>query len=180
MKPILHGVSLWILLQTLTACNVLAPPAEVQSPELGMVFGNIKTSEQIERIEFREFGKFYLPPFRVPPRVMVFDNGDFMVENLKPGKYYIAAVYSRFKDFTLVKDNRTAYQNVIIVEPGAIKYAGSYVIHEVADAARFRQNLILRKVRKPAEREILKNLYVVTEGTGWQTRIDRRMHELHM
>jgi len=171
----LMGLAVW-----LAACAVHAPSQPIQSPERAMVFGRIIAPETITKIEFREYGKFYIPPFRIPPRVLVFENGDFMVENLKPGTYYIAAVYSRFKDYTFVKDNRTAYQQMIRVEPGELQFAGSFVVHEVPDGTRFRKKVVLRKVRKPSERDVLRNMYEVTHGTGWQDRIDRRLTELQM
>ncbi len=171
---------LLLLCGALAGCALPAPPDPVQSPDNAVVFGHVVAPEEITKIEFREYGKFYLPPFKIPPRVLVFENGDFMVENIKPGKYYIAAVYSRFKDYTFVKDNRTAYQNMIQVQPGEVKFAGSFVIHELTDTSRFRRNVVLRKVRKPAERDILRNMYEFTQGTGWQARIDRRLKELRM
>ncbi len=171
---------LLLLCGTLAGCALPAPPDAVQAPDNAMVFGHLVAPQEITKIEFREYGKFYLPPFKIPPRVLVFENGDFMVENIKPGKYYIAAVYSRFRDYTFVKDNRTAYQNMIHVQAGETKFAGSFVIHELTDTSRFRRNVVLRKVRKPAERDVLRNMYEFTRGTGWQARIDRRLKELRM
>ena len=171
----------WLLaLLGLSACTILAPPDEVKSPELGAIFGNIQIREPIRSIELREYGKFYLPPFRKTPRVLIFENGTFLAENLPAGKYYIAAVYSRFNEYSLVKDNRSAYQRIIHVKPGSLHFAGSFVIYDQPNQERFKKSLLVRKVRKPSERVLLKQLYDFTEGTGWQARVDKRLKELRV
>ena len=177
----LAKTGVWLLaLLGLSACTVLAPPDEVKSPELGAIFGNIQIREPITSIELRQYGKFYLPPFRKTPRVLIFENGTFMAENLKPGKYYIAAVYSRFNQYPLVKDNRSAYQRIIRVKAGSIEFAGSYVLFEQPDKERFKKSVLVQKVRKPSERVVLRQLYEFAEGTGWQDRIDKRLRELRV
>lgn len=164
----------------LTGCALKPkPPFEISSPEKGMIFGNIRIpGHEVTEIELREFGKFYLPPFIEPPRVMIFRNGDFVAENLKPGSYYIARFISKKLLYSLVKDERSAYQWIINVEPGAVKYAGAFEITDVTPGLFVKGDFNIRSVRNPSERKILKHMFQITQGTGWQTRIDRRIKSL--
>ena len=155
------------------------PPFEIISPEKGMIYGNIKIpNHEVTEIELREFGKIYLPPFVEPPRVMIFRNGNFLAENLSPGSYYISRFVSKKLTYTLVKDGRSAYQSIINVEPGSVKYVGSFEITNIKPGIFVQGDFNLRTVRKPTERRVLKHMFQVTEGTGWQTRIDRRIKSL--
>lgn len=155
------------------------PPFEISSPEMGMVYGNVHIpGHEVTEIEVREYGKFYLPPFIIPPRVMIFRNGNFIAENLPPGNYYISRFVSKKLLYTLVKDSRSAYQWIFNVEPGSVKYVGSFEITDVQPGFFVKGDFKIRSVRHPSERKVLKHIFEVTQGTGWQTRIDRRIKSL--
>lgn len=155
------------------------PPFEVESPEKSMIFGNVKIpGHEVTEIELREYGRFYMPPFAVPPRVMIFRNGDFVAENLKPGNYYISRFVANKLNYTLVNGERSAYQWIINVEPGALKYVGAYEITDVVPGVFVKGDFNIRTLRHPTERAILKRMYEITQGTGWQDRVDRRLKSL--
>jgi hypothetical protein len=155
------------------------PPFEISSPEKGMIYGNIRIAgHEVTEIELREFGKFYLPPFVTPPRVMIFRNGNFIAENLTPGNYYISRFVSKKLFYTLVKDERSAYQWIFNVEPGSAKYVGAFEITDVTPGLFVRGSFNIREVRHPSERKVLKHIYQATQGTGWQARIKRRIMSL--
>lgn len=155
------------------------PPFEIVSPEKGMIYGNVRIpGHEVTEIELREYGKFYLPPFISPPRVMVFRNGNFVAENLKPGNYYISRFASKKLFYSLDKDARSAYQWIFNVEPGTVKFVGSYEISNVKPGLFVKGDFNIRSVRHPTERKILKHMFEVTQGTGWQARIDRRIKSL--
>lgn len=164
----------------LSGCAIKpSPPFEIKSPEKGMIYGNIYIpGHEVTEIELREFGRFYLPPFAVPPRVMIFRNGNFMAENLTPGNYYISRFISKKLFYTLVKDNRSAYQSIINVEPGAVKYVGAFKITDVTPGVFEQGDFNIRTVRHPSERKVLKHMFEITQGTGWQSRIQRRIMSL--
>ena len=126
----------WIVLTLLllSGCAIKPkPPYEMKSPEMGMIYGNIHIpGHEVTEIELREYDKLYIPPFISPPRVMVFRNGNFVAENLRPGNYYISRFVSKKLFYTLVKDRRSAYQNIITVEPGSVKYVGSFEITDIS------------------------------------------------
>ncbi|MDH5601284.1 MAG: hypothetical protein OEY78_08285, partial [Gammaproteobacteria bacterium] len=108
------------------------PPFEIKNAENGIIYGNIYIpGREVTEIELREYGKLYIPPFRSPPRVMVFRNGNFVAENLTPGNYYISRFKSNKLEYNLVKDGRSAYQWVFNVEPAAVKYIGAYEITDI-------------------------------------------------
>jgi hypothetical protein len=173
-----------LLLAGLLGCTTpVPPPHEVKAPELGIIYGHVEAGVRITQVNLREYGKFYFPPFRVPPKVEIYPNGDFIAENLKPGKYYIASYVAVNKQkLSLAAKKYQPYQFVFTVKPGALKYVGSYRItgryqyDRHADPGDF----FLQKVRLPGEREVLRRIYSLTEDTGWQQRIDRRLKELRL
>lgn len=155
------------------------PPFEIKSPEMGMIYGNVHIpGHEVTEIELREYDKLYIPPFINPPRVMVFRNGNFVAENLKPGNYYISRFVSKKLFYTLVKDTRSAYQRIITVDPGTVKYIGSFEITDISPGIFTVGDFTIRSVRHPTEREVLKHMYEITQGTGWQDRIDSRIKSL--
>lgn len=160
------------------ACAIPAPPDEIKDANHSMIFGYVEAPEEIVEVELREFGRFYLPPFVKPPRVLIFKNGDFMAENLKPGKYMISAFNSKNNDFVLVNDKRTAYQDIIHIKAGEVRFIGSYRITDVKRGFFDHGNFDVRKIRKPSERKVIRHLFNVTEGTVWQAMLEHRMKEL--
>ena len=178
---LLKNVIIFIALSvSMVGCTLKPrPPFEVESPEKSMIFGNIRIQgHEVTSIGLREFGRFYMPPFVVPPRVMTFKNGDFVAENLKPGNYYISDFVSKKTNYTLVNDGRSAYQWIITVEPGALVYVGAFAISNVSKDKAYKGDFNIRTVRHPSERVVLKHLFELTKGTGWQNRVDRRIKSL--
>jgi len=155
------------------------PPFERISPEKGMIYGNIRIpGHEVTEIEMRQYGKFYIPPFISPPRVMIYRNGNFVVENLDPGNYYISRFIAKKLIFPLVKDSQSAYQKVFNVQPGELKYLGSFIVTNVKPGFYTQGDFHIRLARHPSERRVLKHMFDVTEGTGWQALIDRRIRSL--
>ena len=159
-------------------CTSIAPPLDIQSPEKAMVFGHIEADVKIDRVDFHEFGEFYMPPFKYPPRVLVFDNGDYMVENLKPGKYILAGFHSENKNYTVVNSDQKAYQRIIHVKPGGLHYVGAHRIVVTKSLLLGHGDFRIDDLVRPDERVVLKHMFEVTQGTGWQKKIDRRLKEL--
>lgn len=155
------------------------PPFEIKSAENGMIYGNIYIpGHEVTQVELREYGKLYIPPFRTPPRVMIFRNGNFVAENLPPANYYISRFVSKKLEYNLVKDARSSYQWVFNVAPGSVKYVGAFEITNVEPGIFQKGKFNIRAVRHPSERKVLKHMYEITQGTGWQSRIERRIKSL--
>ncbi len=166
-----------MMILNLSGCAIKPrPPFEIKSPENGMVFGNVYIrGHEVTEIELREYGKLYIPPFISPPRVMIFRNGNFIAENLRPANYYISRLKSYKLEYNVVKNARTSYQYVFNVEPGEVKYVGSLEITDIEPGIFQEGKFNVRSVRHPTERKILKHMYDVTQGTGWQARIQSKI-----
>lgn len=161
-----------------TACATKAPPNDIISPERAMVYGYVESKFPIDSIDFHEYGVTYIVPFKRPPRVLVFKDGYFMAENIKPGKYYISGFYSGRKVYALVNSKQSAYQLVINVLPGSLQYVGSHRIVVHKRRLLTRGDFEVEQIQRPGERDALKRFFHVTAGTGWQKKIARRMKEL--
>ncbi len=162
----------------LGACAAPAPPLEIKDASRSMIFGHVEAPEKVTEVELREYGKFYIPPFVKPPRVLIYNNGNFMAENLKPGKYIISAFNTKKSDFVLVNSKRTAYQNIIHVGVGEAKFIGSYRITDIKRGLLDKGEFDVRRARKPSERRVIRHLFNVTQGTVWQAMLEHRMQEL--
>ncbi|HEB87404.1 MAG TPA: hypothetical protein ENI68_10375 [Gammaproteobacteria bacterium] len=170
------------LLPVLSACSSIgvgiAPPEEIKSPEMGMIFGNIQASERVIEVVLREYGKVYIRPFNRPPRVLIYKNGDFMAENLTPGKYIFSSVATANNRYNLVQKKIDAYQRILTVHPGELVYIGSFELFDLHTENRYRENFKVLRMRKPDERTIIKRLYDRSMGTGWQDLFARKLMEL--
>ncbi|MFO7603073.1 MAG: hypothetical protein R6X06_04570 [Gammaproteobacteria bacterium] len=174
-----HVFLFGLIMMGLVACNGQAPPDDVHSRKFAMIYGSVLADEPITQVDFFEYGKTYIRPFSRTPRVLVYDDGTFMAENIRPGKYVIAAFHAGDKNqFNLVRSKQQAYQKVIHVRPGELKYVGSYRIHVTKSRLLGKGKFEVEEVLRPGERQVLRNLQVVTDGTGWQKMIERRLKEL--
>jgi len=179
LKVSLLFVALLLALNISGCATKPKPPFEVKDPENGLVYGNIYIhGREVTEVELREYGKLYIPPFRSPPRVLIFKNGNFVAENLKPGNYYISRFKSNKLEYNLVKDGRYAYQWTFNIEAGATKYIGAYEITDVEPGIFQAGKFKIRSVRHPSERKVLKHMYEITQGTGWQSRVRRKIKSL--
>ena len=183
MLRIAHLFIINIMTLGLTGCLIVskgeAPPEDIKSPDAGFIYGYVEAhNDVIDQVDFVEFGKVYVPPFRTVPRVLVFDNGMFMAENIKPGKYVIAGFRSGRNHYNLARSKRQAYQHVIRIEPGEMQYIGSFNVRVTKKGRIDFGDFKVTMLQRPGERDVLKHLYEVTEGTGWQNRIARRLKEL--
>ncbi len=171
-------LSAWLIM----GCAIVAgkaPPDDMQTIESALVYGYVEAdTDVIERIDLVEFGKVYIPPFRKPPRVLVFDNGMFMAENITPGKYVIAGFRSSRNHYNLASSRRQAYQHIFHIEPGDMEYLGSFNVKTLHGAQRQTNNFKVTVIQRPGERDVLKHLYRITEGTAWQAKIAKRLKQL--
>ena len=175
--------TLWALV--LTGCSLLekaeAPPADIGNAKSAIVYGYVEAEgDFIERVDFVRYGEFYAPLVNEAPRVLVYDNGMFMAENILPGKYYIAGFRSERNHYNMSRNKRESYQRIVHVEAGDVKYVGSFHVRLIPgeEHSRRRKDFKISMLQRPGERDVLKHLYIVTEGTGWQNKIRRRISEL--
>ncbi|MBI3562243.1 MAG: hypothetical protein HY080_11090 [Gammaproteobacteria bacterium] len=178
MAPCWHRI-LAVISLSVVGCTTTAPPDDIKTAPSGMIFGYVEANnEAIEQVDIFEYGQVYMPPLRRPPRVLVFDNGVFMAENLKPGKYIIAGFRSEKNNYTMARSARQMYQRILQLKPGEILYAGAFQLL-ITQRGKFDYgNFEVNQLQRPGERDVLKHLYDVTSSTGWQNKIERRLKEL--
>jgi len=171
-------MSAWLIL----GCAIVsgkAPPEDVKAIDSAIVYGYVEAvDDTIERVDLVEFGKVYIPPFRKPPRVLVFDNGMFMAENIKPGKYVIAGFRSDRNHYNMVSSRRQAYQRVFHIEEGEMEFIGSFNLRVGESKERRSGDVKITPLQRPGERDVLKHLYDIAEGTAWQDKIAKRLKQL--
>ena len=183
MQRVVQLVGIIITLQALVACGVASrlstPPQEIKSADSAIVYGYVEADNDIiEQVDFVEYGKVYVSPFKFPPRVLVFDNGMFMAENIKPGTYVIASFRSEHNFYNLTRSQRQFYQRIFRIEPGEVQYLGSFNLHITKKGRIDFGDFKVTEIQRPGERDVLKHLFHVTEGTAWQNKIARRLKEL--
>ena len=182
MAQVLRKLFILSMVMGLLSCSGIgvsvAPPKEVKSSDMGLIFGNIRAPERITEVVLRKYGKIYIRPFNRPPRVLVYKNGDFMAENLEPGSYILSTVVTVGNRYNLIDQKIDAYQNIIDLNPGSVKYLGTYQIFDLRDEDGRREKFEMMSRRKPDERQIVKTLYSKSRGTGWQDLFNKRLMEL--
>ncbi|MGD8782885.1 MAG: hypothetical protein PVG75_00525 [Thioalkalispiraceae bacterium] len=182
MQRILTQIGVILSGWLLMSCAIVsgsAPPDDIKSVDSAFVYGYVEAERDvIEQVDFVEFGKVYIPPLRKPPRVLVFDNGMFMAENIKPGKYVIAGFRSDRNHYNMVSSRRQAYQRVFRIEPGEMEFIGSFNVRPIHGDKMRTEDFDVIQIQRPGERDVLKHLYHVTEGTAWQDKIAVRLKQL--
>lgn len=172
--------ALFAVLTGCTATSLVAPPEDIRNTNSAMIFGYVEADDDtIEQVDIFEYGQIYVPPFRKPPRVLLYDNGVFMVENLKPGKYIIAGFRSEKNKYNMSRSVRQTYQRVLQIDAGDLHYAGSFHLRITERGKLNYGDFVVTTMQRPGERDILKQLYDVTQNTGWQNKIERRLKELY-
>jgi hypothetical protein len=170
MRRVVFIVGFCLSFQLLTGCAAfsrgVSPPDDMNSPDAAFVYGYVEAED------------VYISPFKSPPRVLVFNNGMFMAENIKPGNYVISAVHTPRNNFNLANSKREAYQRIYHILPGDMYYLGSFNLHVTQKGKISYGEFKVTELVRPGERDILMYLYHVTEGTVWQKKISRRLKEL--
>jgi hypothetical protein len=103
-----------------------------------MLYGSLElpaeVREQIQWLIIYKVGEIYAPPFKVPIKARVFPNGDFYVENVAPGTYFVHDVVAGFEAFYLYppkmsEAKEAALAHAVDVAPQSLTYLGRYRIH---------------------------------------------------
>lgn len=184
MRRALIWLAMGILTPLFGGCAMVsggsvAPPADIASPDMAMVYGYVEAdNDTINRVDIVRYNQVYIPPFRSPPKVMLFNDGVFMATNIKPGNYVIADFRSARNNYNLVRSKRQYYQHIFHIKPGELHYLGSYNLHVTERGKISYGDFKVTQLERPGERQILMRLYDATEGTAWQDKIARRLKEL--
>jgi hypothetical protein len=129
-----------LLAGALLALGCASGPGRIQPPsETGaMLYGSlelpVEVRDQIHWMIIYKVGEVYAPPFKTPIKARVFANGDFYMENVAPGSYFVHDVVANFEAFYLYPPSISEGKEVVLahaveVAPGSLTYLGRYRIH---------------------------------------------------
>lgn len=130
-----------LLAAALLALGCASGPGRIQPPsETGaMLYGSLElpagVRDQIHWMIIYKVGEVYAPPFKSPIKARVFPNGDFYMENVAPGSYFVHDVVAAFEAFYLYPPDiseakEVALAHAVEVAPGSLTYLGRYRIHD--------------------------------------------------
>lgn len=138
MKP-------WRTIVALAACATLAAcasgPGRIQPPSAtgAMLYGSLDlpadVRDEIQWIIIYKLGEVYAPPFKTPTKARFFPNGDFYIENVKPGTYYVHDVVAGFEAFYMYPPDMSEAKEAVLehtteVAPGTLAYLGHYRVYD--------------------------------------------------
>lgn len=157
----------------LSAC-ASPPVAPVGDAGRGMIVGHIGAPHGIKAVYLHAVGKAYIGAINMP-RAHIQRNGNFMFVNLAPGRYYLAGFDDGTAPYWIPHDKESIRRAGVELKPGGLLYIGSYRVANVEAPVWGRGSFDFERVRTPSERTILQELRPMTEGSGWDTRIDKRL-----
>ena len=123
------------------AVGCASGPGRIQSPsDTGaMLYGSLdlpaEVRDQIHWVIIYKVGEVYVPPFKQPIKARVFPNGDFYMENVAPGSYFVHDVVAGFEAFYLYppkisEAKEVALAHAVEVAAGSVTYLGRYRVHD--------------------------------------------------
>jgi hypothetical protein len=129
-----------LLAAALVAVGCVGGPGRIQPPSAtgAMLYGSLdlpaEVRDQIQWLILYKVGEVYAPPFKVPIKARVFANGDFYMENVRPGTYFVHDVVAGFEAFYFYPPNLSEGKQVVLahaveVAPGSLTYLGRYRVH---------------------------------------------------
>jgi hypothetical protein len=140
-----HSMKSWRMILALAACAAMAAcatgPGRIQSPSASgsMLYGSLdlpaQVRDQINWVMIYKLGEVYVTPFKNPIRARFFPSGNFYMENVKPGKYYVNHVVAGFEAFYFYPPDMSEAKAAVLehtteVAPGTLTYLGHYRIHD--------------------------------------------------
>ena len=153
----LHPLTL-VLAAALLAAGCASGPGRIQPPsETGaMLYGSLElpaeVRDQIQWMIIYKVGEVYAPPFKSPIKARVFPNGDFYMENVAPGSYFVHDVVAGFEAFYLYPPDiseakEAALALAVEVAPGSLTYLGRYRVYGWKPGAQSRMSPQVGSVR---------------------------------
>lgn len=129
-----------LLATALVSISCMGGPGSIEPPSAtrAMIYGSLdlpaEVRDQIQWLIIYKVGEVYAPPFKSPIKARVFPNGDFYMENVTPGTYFVHDVVAGFEAFYLYPPSMSeakevALANAVEVAPESLTYLGRYRIH---------------------------------------------------
>jgi len=147
------------------------PQKETQTA--GVIFGSIE-SEGNRHLDLIEI-YIKTSDVKVPSnKVVILTSNKFIVPNLEPGTYFITGF--RAGDYKHSVDPEIFPP--IVLKPGELKYFGAYWYKFIKTGLFERDTFKLTTAEEPSEINMLRYLERVSNGTGWEPSIKKRIIEL--
>jgi hypothetical protein len=133
-----HAVA---MLAVLWMAGCASGPGRIEAPSQtgAMLFGSLDlppaVRDQIQWVIVYKVGEVYAPPFKSPIKARVFPNGDFYMENVSPGSYFVHDAVAGFEAFYLYPPSigeakEVALKHAVEVAPGTLTYLGRYGVRD--------------------------------------------------
>jgi len=149
----------------------------IQENSNGIIYGNIQTESRLKDIDIYKVLINGTIDTKTVIRVRTFSNGNFIVENLKPGNYIISCVHTRNDslDFYDFKSEIEFYS--IQVRQGEVVYAGTYEIF-LSKLNNEQDQVKVYRSALPTEKRILQHVSMVERNSIWAKLLRERMSKL--
>lgn len=171
-----------ILLFTLLVCITffafsMGESINPQEKGTGMIYGNINAPDGLNGLTVYSYDDVNVEgPFMSPPKATTFENGNFIVENIKPGRYYIPYFVSGGEQYFLTTGMSAAQlrRKVFIVKSSGVHFVGCLKITKKPGVLFFDSGqFYIKKAYTPGRKTILRHLIKQAKGTGWDKRMKR-------
>jgi len=148
--------------------------------DMAAAYGNISLPDgNITNVMLFKVGEVYAPPFKSPPKGHIYTNGNFLFENLEPGKYFLVGFMSGQNAFYFnyrgLEKEEFINKVAIDVEPGSVTYLGSFKVTGIDRHLLKTDTFDIKRSRSPSRNVILEDLKMAAAGTGWDKRFDEAM-----
>ena len=156
------------------------PVQPVTSSDKAAAYGNITLPEgNITNVMLFKVGEVYAPPFKSPPKGHIYTNGNFLFENLEPGKYFLVGFMSGQNAFYFnyrgLEKEEFIKKVAIDVKPGSVTYMGSFKVTGIDRHLLKTDTFDIERSSSPGKNVILEHLKMAAAGTGWDKRFDKAM-----
>lgn len=173
LPAVWRATVLVLLSVVLSACAAPHIPDQT-APDDSLVFGHIDVPRRLSHVYLYELGRAYIGTLNMP-RATVYRNGNFAIPNLRPGRYYIAGFADRTATYWLTYSKPALEKALITVGSGQVLFAGSYQVTNV-ESPLFRNGTFdIRRVARPDEKTVARELLPLAAGTAWETALRKRL-----
>jgi hypothetical protein len=164
---------------TIASCGAV-PIDPVSGPEAAAAYGNISLPEgSISNVLLYKVSEGNAPPIKSPHQCHTYANGDYVIENLEPGKYFLMGFTAGKEKFSFnyrgINDADFIKDAAVEIKRGSVTYMGSYDVKGVDQKFQKSAAFEIMHSKTAVRILILKHLKEEAQGTGWDKRIDKAM-----
>lgn len=172
-------IKIVFVMLTIASCGA-EPISPVSGPDAAAAYGNISLPEgSISDVLLYKETEGGAPPVKSPHQCHTYANGDYIIENLEPGKYFLMGFKAGKEVFNVnykgVNDAQFIKDTEVEVKPGSITYMGSYDVKGIDKKFQKSGAFEISHSHTAARMLILKHLKEDAQGTGWDRIINRAM-----